>query len=59
MINRLGFNNDGVEIVSDRLVNTPEDFLGINIGPNKDSKRLRLIILMFENVYELARLYYY
>ena len=39
MINRLGFNNDGVEIVSDRLAkNTPEDFLGINIGPNKDTK---------------------
>jgi len=39
MINRLGFNNDGVEIVSDRITkNTPEDFLGINIGPNKDTK---------------------
>ena len=39
MINRLGFNNDGVEIVSNRLVeNPPENFLGINIGPNKDTK---------------------
>jgi|TARA_B110000285_G_scaffold232081_1_gene302310 dihydroorotate dehydrogenase len=39
MINRLGFNNDGAEIVSDRLIeNPPEDFLGINIGPNKDAK---------------------
>jgi dihydroorotate dehydrogenase len=39
MINRLGFNNDGIEIVSDRLVeNPPEDFLGINIGPNKETK---------------------
>ena len=39
MINRLGFNNDGAKIVSDRLIeNPPEDFLGINIGPNKDAK---------------------
>jgi len=39
MINRLGFNNDGVEIISDRLTkNLPDDFLGINIGPNKDTK---------------------
>jgi dihydroorotate dehydrogenase len=39
MINRLGFNNDGIEIVSERLKNTPSDeFLGINIGPNKDTK---------------------
>ena len=39
MINRLGFNNDGAKIVSDRLIeNPPKDFLGINIGPNKDAK---------------------
>ena len=39
MINRLGFNNDGVEIISDRLTkNLPDDFLGINIGPSKDTK---------------------
>ncbi len=39
MINRLGFNNDGIEIVSDRLSKSlPEGFLGINIGPNKDKK---------------------
>ena len=39
MINRLGFNNDGLEIVSNRLSNnTPNGFLGINIGPNKDTK---------------------
>ena len=39
MINRLGFNNDGVEIVSKRLSrNIPYGFLGINIGPNKDTK---------------------
>jgi dihydroorotate dehydrogenase len=39
MINRLGFNNDGMEVVSDRLKkSSPEDFLGINVGPNKDTK---------------------
>ena len=39
MINRLGFNNDGIEIVSERLRNsTPDKFLGINIGPNKNTK---------------------
>ena len=39
MINRLGFNNDGMEAVSDRLIKSPpEDFLGINVGPNKDTK---------------------
>jgi len=38
LINRLGFNNDGLEIVSLRLQkNMPTGFLGINIGPNKDS----------------------
>ena len=39
MINRLGFNNDGTDIVVNRLSNNkPQGFLGINIGPNKDSK---------------------
>ena len=38
LINRLGFNNDGIEKVSQRLQrNSPNGFLGINIGPNKDS----------------------
>ena len=39
LINRLGFNNDGIEAVTERLnQDAPEDFLGINIGPNKDTK---------------------
>jgi len=39
MINRLGFNNDGIEIVSERLKKyVPNEFLGVNIGPNKDTK---------------------
>jgi dihydroorotate dehydrogenase len=39
MINRLGFNNDGIDTASERLKkDMPEGFLGINIGPNKDRK---------------------
>ena len=39
LINRLGFNNDGIDSVSKRLMqNIPDEFLGINIGPNKDTK---------------------
>ena len=40
LINRLGFNNHGSEIVSKRLSeNLPTGFLGINVGPNKDTKQ--------------------
>ena len=39
LINRLGFNNDGLEIISKRISNNlPNSILGINIGPNKDTK---------------------
>ena len=38
LINRLGFNNDGSEIVKSRIENNlPSSLLGINIGPNKDT----------------------
>ena len=38
LINRLGFNNDGSEIVKRRIEsNIPSSLLGINIGPNKDT----------------------
>ena len=38
LINRLGFNNHGSEIVSKRISeNLPSGFLGINVGPNKDT----------------------
>ena len=38
LINRLGFNNQGAEIISDRIKsNNKQGLLGINIGPNKDS----------------------
>ena len=39
LINRLGFNNHGSEIISQRISNNqPNGLLGINIGPNKDTK---------------------
>ena len=39
LINRLGFNNHGSEVVSRRILeNPPMGFLGINVGPNKDTK---------------------
>jgi len=39
LINRLGFNNHGSEIVSKRIEeNLPSGFLGINVGPNKETK---------------------
>ena len=39
LINRLGFNNLGAKNILDRINrNNPTGLLGINIGPNKDSK---------------------
>jgi len=39
LINRLGFNNDGMEVIKNRIKsNRKEGILGINIGPNKDTK---------------------
>tara|TARA_Y100000590_G_scaffold263800_1_gene296041 strand:+ start:458 stop:1492 length:1035 start_codon:yes stop_codon:yes gene_type:complete len=39
LINRLGFNNIGSEKVALKLQNnTPKGLLGVNIGPNKDTK---------------------
>jgi dihydroorotate dehydrogenase len=39
MINRLGFNNDGIEIIKNRIkLNKKKGILGINIGPNKNTK---------------------
>ena len=40
LINRLGFNNHGSEIMSKRISDTaPLGILGINIGPNKDTEK--------------------
>ena len=39
LINRLGFNNSGADIISARIKsNSPNGLFGINIGPNKDTK---------------------
>jgi dihydroorotate dehydrogenase len=39
LINRLGFNNDGIEIIKNRIKEEEKNgILGINIGPNKDTK---------------------
>jgi len=39
LINRLGFNNDGMEVIKNRIKSGgKKGVLGINIGPNKDTK---------------------
>jgi len=39
MINRLGFNNDGIEKIKTRInIERKNGILGVNIGPNKNTK---------------------
>ena len=39
LINRLGFNNDGSQIIRKRIIsNKKKGILGVNIGPNKETK---------------------
>ena len=39
LINRLGFNNDGIEIIKSRIKSDrKKGILGVNIGPNKETK---------------------
>ena len=39
LINRLGFNNDGSQIIRKRIIsNKQKGILGVNIGPNKETK---------------------
>ena len=56
LINRLGFNNKGSKNIVDRIKrNHPIGLLGINIGPNKDSKdRANDYIQCFKTFYEVA-----
>ena len=56
LINRLGFNNKGSENISERIKkNNPKGFLGINIGPNKDSlNRIEDYIQCFKKFYNLG-----
>ena len=46
LINRLGFNNDGMEIIKNRIkLERKAGILGINIGPNKKQKIKRMIFV--------------
>ena len=56
LINRLGFNNSGSDIVSKRIKkNKPVGILGVNIGPNWDSKdRVGDYLIGFKKFYNLA-----
>mgnify|MGYP003298412146 FL=1 len=56
LINRLGFNNSGSEQISQTIKeNNKKGFLGINIGPNKDSKdRVEDYLICFRKFYNLA-----
>ena len=56
LINRLGFNNHGAEIVKDRIKRNKQlGLLGINIGPNKDSSdRLNDYLIGLKTFYDDA-----
>ena len=56
LINRLGFNNSGSDNVSKRIKkNKPIGILGVNIGPNWDSKdRVEDYLIGFKKFYNLA-----
>ena len=56
LINRLGFNNDGSEIIKKRILkNKKKGILGINIGPNKQTKNQKDdFILGLKNFNNLA-----
>jgi dihydroorotate dehydrogenase len=56
LINRLGFNNDGIEIIKKRIQSEKKKgVLGINIGPNKDSiDQKNDFCLGLKNFFDLA-----
>ncbi len=56
LINRLGFNNSGANVVSSRIKSSPPNGLfGINIGPNKDTKnRVEDYLIGLRKFYNLA-----
>ena len=56
LINRLGFNNLGSENVSSRIrANSPNGLLGINVGPNKDTKnRLNDYLIGLRTFHDIA-----
>ena len=56
MINRLGFNNDGIEIIKKRIKSeSKKGILGVNIGPNKNTKDQKNdFCLGLKNFYDVA-----
>jgi dihydroorotate dehydrogenase, subfamily 2 len=56
LINRLGFNNSGADIVASRIkTNLPNGLLGINIGPNKDTKnRLEDYLICIKKFHDIC-----
>ena len=56
LINRLGFNNVGIENINSRIrSNTPEGVLGINIGPNNNTKdRLNDYLISLRTFHDIA-----
>jgi len=56
LINRLGFNNDGMEVIKNRIKSdAKKGILGINIGPNKDTKDKKIdFCLGLKNFFDMA-----
>jgi len=56
LINRLGFNNLGVENVSSRIrLNKPNGLMGVNLGPNKDTQdRLNDYLIGLRTFHDIA-----
>ena len=56
LINRLGFNNDGMELIKSRIKSKEKKgILGINIGPNKDTKNQKNdFCLGLKNFFDIA-----
>ena len=56
LINRLGFNNDGMEIIKNRIKSDGKiGILGINIGPNKNTKDQKNdFCLSLKNFFDIA-----
>jgi len=56
LINRLGFNNDGMELIKSRINSGgKKGIVGINIGPNKDTKNQKNdFCLCLKNFFDVA-----
>jgi len=56
LINRLGFNNDGIEVIKNRIKTEGKiGILGVNIGPNKDNKdQKKDFCLGLKNFFDIA-----